>query len=362
MGIALVCVSVSASAATGVDEAAIKKYALRALPKAPDAVLTLEAIPKAGPTNFNVYTVAIKSSDEFSNSQKFLLYSPKTKQIILGGVIALPPDPRPAVDRIRDHVSSMLKKEFTVTIAPFPLQDGLKMVSMKRDTEHGTLTYHGYVDQSEKFIIIGLRGNLSIDPAITLTEALGLQNAVRRGNAAGKATIIELSDFQCPSCARAHKKLEPLISKNLGSINFYRLDLPLFEAHKWSVPAALGARAIQRVAPAKYWDYVNYIFENQEQIEARNAFDAVFKEYIEDRDISWAAVEKIYSSKAERQLLIDQVGRAFDAGIFSTPTFIVNGQTLNYGEGAFAYDVISKAAGAKTPAKPAAKPGAAKKK
>jgi protein-disulfide isomerase len=336
---------------------------MRALPKAPDAVLTLEEVPKAGPTNFRVYTVAIKSSDEYGNTQKFLLYSPKSKAVIIGGVIALQQgDPRPATERIRDHVNNMLKQDFAVSIAPFPLPDGLRVVSMKRETEHGSLTYHGYIDQSEQFLIVGLRGNLNTDPSKVLLDALGLENAVRRGSAVGKATIIELSDFECPSCGRAHKKLEPIFSKNLGAINFYRLDLPLFEAHRWAVPAAMGARAINKVAPAKYWDYVNYIFDNQEQIEARTSFDAVFKEYIEDRDMNWAAIEKIYRSKSEKQALMDQVGRAFDAGIFSTPTFIVNGQLLNFGEGTYATEVMRTAVGAPA-AKPAAKkPAPAKKK
>ena len=34
--------------------------------------------------------------------------------------------------------------------------------------------------------------------------------------------------------------------------------------------AALGARAIQRVAPAAYWEYVDHIFKNQERIGTLN--------------------------------------------------------------------------------------------
>lgn len=368
VGAVAALMSISSFAA---DEAALRKYATRALPAAPDAIVSLNPIPPgAGPANFQVYTVTLKSSDEYSNAQKFMLFSPKSQQVIIGGVIALPTDTRPALERVREHVSTMLKKQFTVTIAPFPLPDGLKVVSMKRDTEHGVLTYHGFLDQSEQFLIIGLRGNLAVDPAKTLLEAIGLENAVRRGLPNAKATVIELSDFQCPSCGRAHKKLEPLISKNLNSINFLRLDLPLFEAHQWAVPAALGARAIQKVAPAKYWRYVDYIFENQEAIEKRPSFDAVLKDFVEDNDINWSAVEKTYRSKPERQAIMDQVGRAFDAGIFSTPTFIVNGQQVNFGEGTFAYEKIRIAAGvkgapaSKAPAKgakPAAKPAVKKK-
>ena len=60
--------------------------------------------------------------------------------------------------------------------------------------------------------------------------------------------------------------------------------------------------------------------------------------------------QKIYSSKTERQALLDQVSRAFAAGIASTPTFIVNGQIMGFGpDGAFTIDAIKSAVGAATP-------------
>jgi hypothetical protein len=79
--------------------------------------------------------------------------------------------------------------------------------------------------------------------------------------------------------------------KNLGKMNYVRIDLPLFEHHEWSVPAAMGARAIQRVAPTKYWQYVDYVFKNQEVIGKRK-FDEVFKEFAEDHDLDWAALQQ----------------------------------------------------------------------
>src|SRR5687767_15300371 len=97
-------------------------------------------------------------------------------------------------------------------------------------------------------------------------------------------------------------------------MNYVRIDLPLFEHHEWSIPAALGARAIQRVAPAKYWTYVDYVFKNQEAI-GKQSFDKVIEDFAEDNDISWAAIKPIYTSKEERQALLDQVSAAIRLGM-----------------------------------------------
>jgi protein-disulfide isomerase len=124
----------------------------------------------------------------------------------------------------------------------------------------------------------------------------------------------------------------------------------------------MGARALQRVAAAKYWSYVDFIFKNQEAIGKRGNFDLVLKEWVEDNDVDWNAVNKIYASKAERQALLEQVSRAFAVGINSTPTFVVNGQIMGFGpEGQFTIDAIKAAVNNAPAAKPPAKKAPAKK-
>jgi protein-disulfide isomerase len=331
--------------------AALRDYAIKVLPRCPSGVVTLEAVQGAGPSNFKAYVATVRSDDQYCGTQKYLLYSPQSQQILLGSVIPIPTDGRPTAVRLTEKSTQLLGKTVKATIAPFPLPDGIKAVSISRDTQYGSFSYAGFIDQSEQFLIVGFRGSLLTDPAKTLRDALGAASGAKRGT--GKAEILELSDFQCPTCASAHEKLEPMLRKNLGKMNYVRIDLPLFEHHEWSVPAAMGARALQRVAPTKYWQYVDYVFKNQEVIGKRK-FDEVFKEFAEDNDLNWAALNKVYSSKTERQALLDQISRAFAAGIASTPTFIVNGQIMGFGpEGAFTIEAIRSAIGA--PATPAKK-------
>jgi protein-disulfide isomerase len=355
--VTLLAVSALAHAQARVDpNAALKNYVAKVLPRCPGGALTLEAMSTPGPANFTPFVATLRSTDQYCGSQKYVLFSPKSQQILVGTVIPLPKDGRPTSVRVNEEATRLLGQKLTSTISPFPLPDGLKAVAITRQTPWGPFSYNGFVDATEQFLIVGFRGLLTADPAKALRDAINVSAGVRRGTAAAKAEIIEISDFQCPTCARAHEKLEPLLSKNLGKVNYIRLDLPLFEHHEWSVPAALGARAVQKVAPAKYWSYVDYIFKNQEAIGKRK-FDDVVREWMEDNDVDWAAASKIYNSKTERQAILDQVSRAFAVGVVATPTFIVNGQIMGFGpDGTFTFDAISNAIGA-APAKPAAKSG-----
>jgi protein-disulfide isomerase len=336
------------AAGTMADEPTLRAYAKRALAKCPDSIMTVTPVDHPGPSNFLIYEVDLKSSDEGCATRRYLLYSPTTQQVLIGTVIPLPDDSRPVDQRATEQASQLLGTPVTATVAPFPLPDGLKSVSIVKKTEYGPFTYHGFVDASGRFLLVASRGNLRTDAGRTLKETLNVStNAVRRGSSVAKVEIIELSDFQCPTCGRAHQRIEPIIAKNLSKVNYARLDLPLFEHHEWSLYAAMGARAIQKVAPTKYWAYVNDVFGNQETI-GKQKFDTFFKNYVEDHDIDWAKVEKIYHSPTEKAALMDQVSRAFDVGVSSTPTYIVNGQLMGYGpNGDFVTAEIKKALGVK---------------
>jgi protein-disulfide isomerase len=349
--VAALAVSLTAATAFAAspEQAALTTYAKRSLPKCPGGAITLDPMGQAGPMGFDIYKLKQTSSDPSCGSQKLMLFSPTTRQILLGSVFPLPQDSRPVDQRAADQASQLLKEPMKAQVSPFPLPDRLRQVALTKQTAYGPFPYHGYIDGSEQFLIVGSRGNLGADAGKTLLEALNVSTAaVWRGNKAAKNEIIELSDFQCPTCGRAHKTIEPIIEKNLKNVHYARIDLPLFEHHEWSLFAALGARAIQRVAPAKYWTYVNYVFANQEEITKSQPFDKTLKNFCEDRDIDWKAVEKIYNAPNEKAAMLEQVSHAFDNGIISTPTYIINGQIMGYGpEGKFTIDAVKAAVGAK---------------
>ena len=327
---------------------ALRSYVVKALAKCPDQKLTIEPIDAPGPTGFLPFTVEQTSSDTSCGRKAVALYSPSTRQVIIGSVFALPVDNRSVEVRAAETASGLLKQNVSATITGFPLPDGLRPLALTKETPWGPFSYHAFVDSTGRFLIVGSRGNLLVPPATTLEEAIGAEKAMRRGNPKAPVKIIELSDFECPTCAKAHKSVEPLIAKNLKKVDYKRLDLPLFEHHEWALPAAMGARAIEKIAPSKYWSYVNFVFENQEAIDKSGSFDTTLQNFCEDHDIDWKKVEKIYHSPTERADMLEQVSRAFDMGVNSTPTYIINGQVMGFGpSGSFTIREIKRALGVK---------------
>ena len=346
LAVVLAASAANAQEASAVDMTALYNYAAKTLPRCPGGKMTFDPVPGRGPTGFQAYRANLTSTDEHCSAGKFVLYSNATDQTLVGTIIAIPGGETPTHVRLSEHASKLLNTPVKAVVSPMALPDGLKHVSLVKQTDLGPFAYTGYLDKSERFLIIGLRGTLKEDPGVTLKKAIGADTAARRGNGAAKIEVIEVSDFQCPTCARAHEALEPLFEKNLNKIRYTRIDLPLFENHDWALRAALGARAIQQVAPAKYWSYVDYIFKNQSSIAAAK-FDTLLQNWVEDNDVSWSAVSKIYKSEAERKALLESVTKLFAAGVNSTPTFIVNGQPLTFGNGAFATEFFKQTLGAK---------------
>lgn len=313
------------------QQADLQKYLENFFPVCPGGTVTVEAMQINGPRNFVPYRVRFTSTESGCGRETFALLSPSTGQVVVGDVFALPADVRSVDARINDTMSRLLKKPVRISMPTVAAEDGLRDVTVTSDSKEGPFDFHVWLDSSNSFLIIGRRGRLKVDPRKSSVDELVRYAPVQRGKVDATIRIIEVSDFQCPTCKHAHDMLEGLLEKNLGRISYSRLDLPIFEAHDWSLDAALAGRAIQRVSPENYWAYVDYIFDNQSTIK-KELIDGFIQDFVESRDIDWTKVQALYKSPFERKALINQVGRLYDAGFFATPTYLVNGREIYYGK------------------------------
>lgn len=306
-------------------------YLEKNLTACPGAKSVLETVDVDGPANFDAYRITMSSQDENCRERTYALYSPTSGQVISGQIIPLEASARPTAAKIQELVEERMKLDATTRVLEEKLPDGVKRVKISKSSPTGEVVLYGYIDASEQFFILGRRGNLSENPATTLYESLDVESAAARGPKNAQVEILELSDFQCPACRRAHQILEPYVEKYGDRIRYLRLDLPITDHHDWAMDAALGARAIQKVSPEHYWSYVDYIFENQPNITAQS-IDGIVRDFVEGSGIDWETFVRYYESPSERNRLNRQTGRAFENNIFATPTVLVNGRTLFYGQ------------------------------
>lgn len=305
-------------------DTAIRTWVERASDDCPGSRVELEPMNGAPISGWRAWRATQTSSDSRCGSQKYVLSDGRS--IFVGNVFPLEGNGRIEAKLVQ-FGSTRLKKSVTATVSP--AENGLRPAKLVARTDAGPVTYSGFVDPSGQVFMVGRFGSVSTDPGQVLVQAVGAASGARRGNAMGRVQIVELSDFQCPTCARAHAILEPLIEKHLDKISYTRVDLPLFEHHDWVLDAALAARAVQKVAPARYWEFVDLIFVNQPAITKANV-QQMMAGFAEDLAIDWRKVTTEASRPENRQALLTQTGKAFDQGIYGTPTFIINGRIMFY--------------------------------
>lgn len=290
----------------------------------PDETFQLERASVPAPDGFTAWTIRQKSSWA-PCAQRTTLFASST-QAIAGRAFPLAADGRPLEERIAERAKPLLDKDVKVTVERKKLPDGLRQVRLEYASPGGPIPLVAFLDAPESNLVIGVRGTIGTDPGQELMKALSAGTATR-GKKGAKVVVLEISDPQCPSCASVHSTLEPFIRENLDSIEYRRADFSLFEQHDWSLAASAAARAIWKVAPERYWDYLDYIFQRQADLTGETIATAV-QDFAEGHQLDWKKIEKEMNSPAVRRAIVAQLGTFFSRGIFGTPTILVNGRII----------------------------------
>jgi protein-disulfide isomerase len=152
------------------------------------------------------------------------------------------------------------------------------------------------------------------------TYAIATDDQPTRGNQAATVTVVEFTDYQCPSCAQAQPMVESLMREYGDRVRFVVRDFPL-ERHPDALRAAQAAEAAR--AQGKYWEYTALLMQHQSALDA-----AHLKEYATqlglDRQKFDAALDSgQYAAQVQRD-----VDDGDQIGVGGTPTFFVNGRRL----------------------------------
>lgn len=312
-------------AAADAPPAGLLEWGRQFLGYCPDETFELESAPAVpAPQGFTAWTLRQKSSWQPCAQRTTLFHSPN--QAIAGRAFPLATDTRPLDVKIAERARPLLDKDVSVVVANKALPDRLRAVRLDFKTKEGPLSIPAFVDGSSSKLVIGVRGTIGSDPALEVLRTLSAGAAVR-GKQGSKIVVLEVSDLQCPGCAAVHATLEPFVRRNLGAIEYRRVDMPVFEQHDWTLAAAAAGKAIQRHAPAAYWEYIDFIFQQQANLTAETVETSI-RDFVEGRDLDWKTIEREMKSPLVRSALVAQMGMLFGHGIFSTPTILVNGRII----------------------------------
>lgn len=142
-----------------------------------------------------------------------------------------------------------------------------------------------------------------------------------KGLPTAPVTIVEFTDFQCPSCAQAQPTLEKLSAEYGDRLRVVVRDFPL-EQHEFARKAAEAAEAAR--AQGKYWEYAALLFANQKALSVDK-----LKEYATQAGLDRAKFDAMLDSGQYAEKVQRDYQDGVLLGVGSTPTFYVNGRMSN---------------------------------
>src|SRR5579863_4245371 len=146
------------------------------------------------------------------------------------------------------------------------------------------------------------------------------------GTPGAPVVVVLFSDFECPFCKEEAKALRTnLLATYPTQVRLYFKDLPLSQIHPWAQAAAIAGRCVFKQNPAIFWDYHDWAYEHQGDINADNLKLKVL-EFAKGKEIDALQLERCMDTKSTEPEIDKTVAEAKALGVSGTPTLFVNGR------------------------------------
>lgn len=170
-----------------------------------------------------------------------------------------------------------------------------------------------------------LRRSASVQTFLTAPEpptyTISTDDQPSMGSATAPVTIIEFTDYQCPSCAATQPVIEKLVREYDGRVRLVVRDFPL-EQHADAFKAAEAAEAARE--QGKYWEYVALLMRNQSSLKVPALKEYATQTALDRRKFDAALDSGKFSDKVQRD-----IRDGLRLGVSATPTIFVNGRRVS---------------------------------
>jgi protein-disulfide isomerase len=151
------------------------------------------------------------------------------------------------------------------------------------------------------------------------------------GPAAAPVTLVVFSDFQCPVCKEEAQVLRQNIAKTFpDKVRVYFQDFPLDSIHPWAHTAAIAGRCVFKQNPQKFWDYFDWVYDNQQSIGV-DSFNSKFQEFATAQGLDGMQLGRCVDNKTTDPDVTKSVEEGYALQVAATPTVFLNGRKLEGG-------------------------------
>lgn len=217
----------------------------------------------------------------------------------------------------------------------FPNYDALTITLDGGDKK---VTYDFLLSKDRNTLIRQTKLDLTKDPFLEAMKKMDLTNRPVRGTKSAKVIAVNYDDFECPYCSRMHQTLFPELLKEYGDkVQFVYKDFPLSEIHPWAMHAAVNANCLAAQNNDAYWDFADYMHNNQREINSLKgnatqftALDRITVDQGQKHSVDIPRLQtciKLQDETAVKASLKEAEG----LGVDGTPALFVNGQKVEGG-------------------------------
>lgn len=308
------------------------KIVRKALPVCSEMTLSRAELQQKLPAGLTGFIVRAESPRHNCDGQFLLVTAPSGATYVGLPWFLTGSEGNTIEEKIQNFTWKNMQTNFTPVVERKHNREGLFPVMLNQITERGKLPIPAVVDPEGKIVFMGTFSAPAVESSSARTQAFEtfLATAPARGPAKGDVTIVEFSDFQCPSCKHSSGYAETVLAKHAGRVRYIRYDLPLMQAHPWAFAAATAGRAIYRQKPDAFWEFKKQVYANQDTL---NAFtiDDFARSFAQDNELNLTKYDADVASVEIRDEILKGIGTAFANHVRSTPTFMVNGVYVDPG-------------------------------
>lgn len=156
-------------------------------------------------------------------------------------------------------------------------------------------------------------------PALPV-QSISVDDDPSRGAANAPVTIVEFTDFQCPSCAAMQPLLDEVLKTYGDKVRLVVRDFPL-NMHPEARKAAEAANAAH--AQGKFFEYVNLLLKRQKQLDVPS-----LKKYASELGLDRAKFDAALDSGKYAAEVKHDISDGEMYGVDSTPAVFINGVAL----------------------------------
>jgi protein-disulfide isomerase len=151
-------------------------------------------------------------------------------------------------------------------------------------------------------------------------QAISTDDDPSRGDVNAPVTIVEFTDFQCPSCAAMHPILDEVLKSYGNRVRLVVRDYPLSQ-HENALKAAEAANAANE--QGKFFEYIALLYKRQSELDTPS-----LKKYATELGLNRQKFDAALASGTYAAEIKHDIADAEIYGVGSTPTLFINGVML----------------------------------